>query len=171
VYGLPSSPKLRTPRAELSRAALTLVALLGEQITGQIPPALALGAFDVLDIGLRQRQVGAVQPAPPTLGHQFVGSRRQPIGCSRRWRSTAPPGRSGMCGPKRNARSVPPTSPSTISTSWSRCSLAKSSTRDRSRSAALMTPSPNQRHCGGPMAHRLHRRRWRAVHLCPNPRG
>jgi hypothetical protein len=36
------------------------------------------------------------------------GSRRLPIGCSRRWRNTAPPGRSGTCAPRRNATSEPP---------------------------------------------------------------
>jgi AAA domain len=53
---------------------------------------------------------------PPTRSARLstrIGSRRRPIGCSRRWRSTAPPGRSGMYGPKHNAKYAPPTSPPT----------------------------------------------------------
>ena len=38
-----------------------------------------------------------------------AGSRRRRIGCCRRWRNAAPPGRSGTCVPRRNATSGPPT--------------------------------------------------------------
>ena len=60
-----------------------------------------------------------------------IGSRRRPIKCSRRWRNTAPPGRSGTYTPKRNARSGRRTSPPTSVSSWSTCSSPKCSAEDR----------------------------------------
>jgi hypothetical protein len=58
---------------EIRTGRLEFVALFGQQITDQIPPAFALIAFDLFEIGLRQHQAGAVQAAiTQPLGDQFV---------------------------------------------------------------------------------------------------
>ena len=58
---------------EIRAGRLEFVALLGQQVTDQIPPAFALVAFDLFEIGLRQHEAGAVQAAiTRALGDQFV---------------------------------------------------------------------------------------------------
>ena len=51
----------------------------------------------------------APSPSTGTGAGSPAGSTQRRIGCCRRWRNAAPPGRSGMYAPRHNATSEPPT--------------------------------------------------------------
>lgn len=58
---------------EIRAGRLELVALFGQQLTDQIPPACALVALDLFEICLRQHEPGAVHAAvTQALGDPFV---------------------------------------------------------------------------------------------------
>ena len=107
-------------------------------------------------------------PCPAARGQRDVDAAwvaRRPIGCWRRWRNTAPPGRSGTSAPKRNATSALPAYERRAAEALVDLLVAEVL---HSRSAPLARPGRHQRTGGAAAGRRclgLHRRRIRAVHL------
>src|SRR5262249_24595792 len=56
---------------KVGTGGLELVALRGQQVTDQVPAALALLPFDLGEVGLRQHKIRAVQAAQATC-HEFI---------------------------------------------------------------------------------------------------
>jgi hypothetical protein len=65
VDGVPSQQE------RVGTGGLELVALRGQQVTDQVPAAIALLPFDLRKVGLRQHKIRAVQGAKATC-HEFI---------------------------------------------------------------------------------------------------